>query len=77
MKIKKGYNLFFMLAILIVHTLVLSFWLEGVEVKSKKAEFKIEERSDFDILSTKSTKQRDSVKTVQPVFTSNLSSHIK
>lgn len=77
MKIKKGYNLFFMLAILIAHTLVLSFWLNGVKVKSKQAEIKTEERPGLDHLNIKSIKLRDSVKTVEPVFISNLGPSLK
>lgn len=81
MKTKNGYHLFIVLAVLLIHTLVLSFWLEdGVPVQ-KQANFKIETPSEETptqtILNAKLKIKKDSIKNAFVVFTANIGSHIK
>lgn len=81
MNTKKRYHLFIVLVVLLIHTLVLSFWLEDGEPAQKQANFKIEsqphETPSQTILNAKLKIQKDSIKNVERVFTTNFGSNIK
>lgn len=81
MKFKKGYHLFFMLAVLIAHTFVLSVWLDNEQDPKKQVNFRIEDQKQEDSnkinLKTKFPNHKDSVKKDAPVFTANFNSHFK
>lgn len=81
MRHKKGFHLFIMLAILIAHTLVLSFWLGEGEAVQKQASFKIEEQKesirDLTTLKAKFNKYRDSISNVGTFSVDNFNTHIK
>nr|WP_294895031.1 hypothetical protein [uncultured Pedobacter sp.] len=77
---KKGYHLFIMLIVLLVHTLALSFWLSKDETIQKQASFKTEEPKGKSITAIQKTKPyvvKDSISVTRSIFSSSFGMSVK
>lgn len=81
MKTKNGRHLFIVLGVLLIHTLVLSFWLKDTETFQKQANIKsdgeVEEPEIQIITNSRFKTEKDSLKSIPGLFTVNFRSQLK